>query len=800
MLDKARTALLEAYHNIEDQLTPDELDRRRDTFLAKYSPDLLITLSGNELLEIVHGNEPRSGLFYDLEFADVYAPFGSISGGSALKFKVYKAADGSGYKKKGQSNVPVPCSDAEAVRMTTDIVGMLHKVSYLTQDYRLTDSIPDLWKQFELEVIPDRPSSLTQVGHDAPVARLGWAHKYFAICQPNIFSFHHQPRQLAGHLVRLGETPTNGDSRYLLDFQWVKLRYADREIARCHPVLLMNAAYQCFGNRTKFWRTGTEQHERQNEQHKVIDRWPEMQRGGFASIGWAFLGDLRDLLAGLEGQPALERLKQVLASHERYNTKPVHTISNLANQIYKFYARMSPGDRIIAMQGERLLGVGEITGDYTYVPNDIQPHHRPVRWHAIELDVWRKPPGFLTTIYDFTERYADAVRVEKLLLSSDPIPSPMQIEPSLPDQQIVSVVPDLLDAVPFTQLEQRIKDILDRKGQVILYGPPGTGKTYHARQAARELVAREVCGGRAWAMLNEEERHRVDASTKFITFHPAYAYEDFIEGYRPVAAQSGAPAFELRDGVFLEICDDARQDTIRHRILLIDEINRGNVAAIMGELITLLEGDKRDDVAAVLPLSRRAFRIPKNVWIIGTMNTADRSISLLDAALRRRFGFVELLPEPDRIAVNIEGLSLSALLTEINARIRKHVARNARELQVGHAYLMRAGQPLSTKEDLLAAFRDDILPLLAEYCFENYSTLGRILGDEIIDIAGQIPNADVLSNPPLLHRALRRLVSADPARLTELGTEEDNEETETTTTQDNLGEDAEMDLEATSDE
>ena len=148
-------------------------------------------------------------------------------------------------------------------------------------------------------------------------------------------------------------------------------------------------------------------------------------------------------------------------------------------------------------------------------------------------------------------------------------------------------------------------------------------------------------------MISDRERRSVDESIRLITFHPAYAYEDFIEGYRPTAVRDGSPAFELRDGVFLELCDRARQNSERHHILIIDEINRGNVAAIMGELITLLEHDKRENIEAVLPVSHRRFRIPRNVWIIGTMNTADRSISLLDAALRRRFGFVELLPDPE---------------------------------------------------------------------------------------------------------------------------------------------------------
>src|SRR5438067_1778662 len=137
MLDRAKAALLASYHGAEGRLLPDEIDRRRDLFLTRYPPELLVKLRGNDLLEAVHGDGPRTGLFYDLEFADLYAPFGNIGGGSALKFKVYRAGDGSGYKKKGRGNVPVACSQAEAERMTADIIAMLHKTLLAVEEYRL---------------------------------------------------------------------------------------------------------------------------------------------------------------------------------------------------------------------------------------------------------------------------------------------------------------------------------------------------------------------------------------------------------------------------------------------------------------------------------------------------------------------------------------------------------------------------------------------------------------------------------------------------------------------------------------
>ena len=200
----------------------------------------------------------------------------------------------------------------------------------------------------------------------------------------------------------------------------------------------------------------------------------------------------------------------------------------------------------------------------------------------------------------------------------------------------------------------------------------------------------------------------------------------------------GTLLFRLADGIFKQICSDAAREPGRRFYLLVDEINRGDIPRIFGELLTLLERDKRGQIAH-LPVSGEKFSVPKNVYMIGTMNTADRSIALLDTALRRRFGFVELMPEPELLgdAVVAESIPLGAWLAALNGRIREHIGRDARNLQVGHSYLMSGGQPVTDFRAFVQVFGEDILPLLEEYCYEDYAALARILGRGLVDEARQ---------------------------------------------------------------
>lgn len=252
--------------------------------------------------------------------------------------------------------------------------------------------------------------------------------------------------------------------------------------------------------------------------------------------------------------------------------------------------------------------------------------------------------------------------------------------------------------------------------------------------------------------LSLENQETIGSLTR-LTFHASYSYEDFIEGYRPSPTNNGTISLRMEDGIFKRVCAAAQANPKKPFLIFIDELNRANVAKVFGELITLLERDKRN-LTITLPQSKESFKIPENVYILGTMNTADRSIKLLDAALRRRFSFIEIMPEPGLLAgAKVGTLSLSNFLDGLNKRI---AAKEGREKQVGHSFLMDNDAPVTESEEFARRFRQDILPLLQEYCFDDYRVLSSYIGEELVDIEGQVLRSESLSDTDLLIAALEK--------------------------------------------
>lgn len=311
---------------------------------------------------------------------------------------------------------------------------------------------------------------------------------------------------------------------------------------------------------------------------------------------------------------------------------------------------------------------------------------------------------------------------------------------------------------------KHIMDYPEIVKNMILYGPPGTGKTY-----ITATYAVLICG---WYTLDTlknmnhskimEIYHELEQEGRigFTTFHQSYGYEDFIEGIRPVLDKEKTDAqnqseeqkseksrnleYTMEAGVFKAFCEKAEKSK-KPYVFIIDEINRGNISRIFGELITLIEESKRkgeaDERSVILPYSGLPFSVPSNVYIIGTMNTADRSIALLDTALRRRFSFVEMMPDTEVLKdIKIEvpempdtvdkkagksTIDIRKLLEIINQRIE---VLYDREHTIGHAYFCGL-KKTATLDGLKNVFKKSVLPLLQEYFFDDYEKIAMVLGD-----------------------------------------------------------------------
>ncbi len=319
---------------------------------------------------------------------------------------------------------------------------------------------------------------------------------------------------------------------------------------------------------------------------------------------------------------------------------------------------------------------------------------------------------------------------------------------------------ELADPVPTHPLNQ------------ILYGPPGTGKTHRTVDSALEILGISVAKLTREQRKTQFDRYVEDGRVVFCTFHQSLGYEDFIEGIKPVAPASagGAVSYRVEPGIFRSLCLDAGLEVAlragkvaspekvrtlsvdeRQRIgqtlceedyqradlppfvLVIDEINRANVSQVFGELITLLEDDKRlgraEQLTVTLPYSKECFGVPPNVFVIGTMNTADRSVEALDTALRRRFEFTLMPPDSDVLddlqSEPVCGYKPSALMDAINARIELLLGR---DYLIGHAYFIRVSDPVALK----ACFCKKILPLLAEYFYGDPGRIGLVLGRSFV--------------------------------------------------------------------
>ncbi|PZG16118.1 DUF4357 domain-containing protein [Micromonospora craterilacus] len=423
-----------------------------------------------------------------------------------------------------------------------------------------------------------------------------------------------------------------------------------------------------------------------------IDLVPEWLAQGWVSLAASQLPELDDEIEQ-------QRLQQIV--EEEYRHKSYSVREKLLGYFGAFLRKMRPGDYLLTMhRGEVYLGHVDGAAYFVESPDRRSNLRRPTRWLNVgaprDLTDLTGPLPTLTQSQDDLIDLTDALdaldRFYADLVPEQAVPAPA------PEAQLAEVT-DAAAADLLTDLGwlSELRELLAERRQVILHGPPGTGKTYLAQKLAARLT----------------EPHAV----KLIQFHPSYTYEDFFEGFRPESGDDGTLRFKLTSGPLRQLADDAREHPSTAYILIVDEINRGNLAKIFGELYFLLE---YRDQRIRLQYSAEDFTLPPNLYLIGTMNTADRSIALVDAAMRRRFAFVELHPAKPPVGgllrrwLDREGLVSDApvLLDALNARLADA------DYAIGPSYLMR--ESVHAKPDGLdRVWRHDILPLLVEHHYAD---------------------------------------------------------------------------------
>lgn len=654
-------------------------DTLHENFINHFGIEHLKSLSGKELLTSLFYNDKgnKLNLCYVLEMdKDMREIFGSIAGGAAYKFGLF-------FHKKTQSWTcgspakPVKLTENEAIQKAEEIRNDLVAGAEIISSFGPLNSTADyeqLYKQLE------HISGINTV----------WRMKYYQMLFPILFApFYGQDIQL-DVLHFLNQTPS--------EIPFIRMGQITLFSKKCNiPGIVFGHIWgrsTNHNNKSNDSETNTlsdKKHKLHYWMYTVFDdtSWMECQQKEIMVLGMDDIGDYSQY-------DSKESLRQELISTYDNSTSR----KNQALMAWNFANKLAINDVIFAKRSNTLVGKGIVTGDYIF--DDSRQEYkniRTVKW--LQIGEWEHPGKSVAKRLTDITPYTDYIEKLITIFTPDELDD-VDTQPEV-DYPEYSSADFLSDVYMSEQDYETLVNVLKMKKNIILQGAPGVGKTFTAKRLA-------------YSIIGAKNPDRV----QMIQFHQSYSYEDFIEGYRPT--ENG---FTIKKGSFYKFCKLAEDDDENDYFFIIDEINRGNLSKIFGELFMLIEKDKRG-IELQLLYSDENFSVPPNVYIIGMMNTADRSLAMLDYALRRRFSFFTMKPGFNTIGFQTYQDSLKSdafkklisCIKQLNSKIAADISLGE-GFCIGHSYFCGLTAKTATVRTLTSIIEYELIPLLKEYWFDE---------------------------------------------------------------------------------